>query len=194
MGERTRKSTARRGVNLRNPLVWLRRLPYRKGYGVHSPFAYDLLTQVIYSPGRYYDYQRLDAQFTRWGRIVSHRRVAVDRLLFRLANRWQPERICAPDASERALRYLRHGCQHAKVVEGTQNGAADLIYLANASREVMGSVGEGSLLVVDHLQKNLAFWQDLLRDSRTRVTFDLYDVGLAIFNPRLQRQDYIINW
>ena len=27
--------------------VWLKRFRHRKGYGVHSPFAYDFITRII---------------------------------------------------------------------------------------------------------------------------------------------------
>ena len=33
---------------LKRPFIWLRRFRHRCGYGVHSPFAFNLITQVIY--------------------------------------------------------------------------------------------------------------------------------------------------
>ncbi len=183
-----------RKVIIRNPLVWLRRIRHRKGYGVHSPFAYDMLTQVIYSPGRYYDYTLLDAQFPGWNRLLLHRRMVIDRLLFRLSNRWQPRRIYAPHASKRALTYLRRGCQHADLCSNAPTNEADLIYLSAPVENVMEHVGSECMLVLDNLGKNKAFWNKLLKNPRTKVTFDLYDVGIVIFDKRLQRQDFVINW
>ncbi len=181
-------------VSIRNPLVWLRRIRHRKGYGVHSPFAYDMLTQVIYSPGKYYDYKVLDAQFQRWNRIFLHRRMVIDRLLFRLVNRWQPKRIYAPHASSRALNYLRRGCVHAEFSSTSSPSKADFIYLSSPADNIMDRVENDCLLVLDNLRSNKAFWEELLDNDRTRVTFDLYDVGIVIFDKRLQRQDFIINW
>ncbi len=181
-------------VKIRNPLVWLRRIRHRKGYGVHSPFAYDMLTQVIYSPGRYYDYSLLDAQFLGWNRLLLHRRMVIDRLLFRLSNRWQPKRLYAPHASKRALTYLRRGCQHAVVSNTAPVGEADLIYLSAPEDDIMSHVGNECMLVLDNLKRNKAFWNKLLTNPRTRVTFDLYDVGIVIFDKHLQRQDFVINW
>ncbi len=181
-------------TNIRNPLVWLRRIRHRKGYGVHSPFAYDMLTQVIYSPGQYYDYKLLDAQFLGWNRLLLHRRMVIDRLLFRLTNRWQPTRIYAPHASKRALTYIRRGCQHAVIDGSASTDEADFIYLSAPVDNVMRHVGNECMLVLDNLTKNKAFWKKLLTNERTRVTFDLYDVGIVIFDKRLQRQDFVINW
>lgn len=36
------------------PLSWLSRLKQSKGHGVHSPFAFDLITKVIHSPHAFY--------------------------------------------------------------------------------------------------------------------------------------------
>ncbi|MCD7721729.1 MAG: hypothetical protein LUI09_05820 [Prevotellaceae bacterium] len=180
-------------VNLRNPLIWLRRLPHRNGYGVHSPFAYDLLTEVIYSPGRYYDYAPLDAQFTQSERLLSHRRVAVNRLLFRLANRWQPQYICALGANDRQLNYLHKGCSSATFTSKT-SGKAELVYLGNSPIQIPERVPNGSMLVIDHLQQRRELWQELLLNEQASITFDLYDVGIVIFDRKFQQQHYVINW
>jgi len=37
-------------------------------------------------------------------------------------------------------------------------------------------------------------WYEVCTDSRVRVTFDLYDFGIAFFEARLNKQDYIINY
>ncbi len=120
--------------------------------------------------------------------------MVVARLLFRLANRWQPRLIFAPDVSEREKNYLRCGCRSAEFVDKMPLGIADFIYLSSEEERVMESVGDSSMLVVDHLQKNKVFWKSVVNDDRTRVTFDLFDVGIAIFNPGLQRHNYIVNW
>ena len=45
---------------LDNPLVWLMRIRHRCGYGVHSPFAFRFLTDVVYERTPYYAYSTLD--------------------------------------------------------------------------------------------------------------------------------------
>ena len=42
---------------LKRPFIWLRRFRHRCGYGVHSPFAFNLITQVIYENTPYYKYK-----------------------------------------------------------------------------------------------------------------------------------------
>jgi hypothetical protein len=44
-----------------NPFVWLMRIRKRCGYGVHSPFAFRLITEVIYEDTPFDAYAKLDS-------------------------------------------------------------------------------------------------------------------------------------
>ena len=46
---------------LKRPFIWLYRFRHRCGYGVHSPFAFNLITHVIYETTPYYKYRELAA-------------------------------------------------------------------------------------------------------------------------------------
>lgn len=187
-------NNVRKIVVIRNPLVWLSRIRHRRGYGVHSPFAYDLITQVLYTPGRYYADEWLDMQFPWWARKLHLRSIAGGRLLFRLANRWQGQVMVAPDALPYELAYLRAGGKKDSLMAKMPDETVDFLYLRQPRVGDLEHLHEGSLLVVGNLRNNRDFWRRLQHDERTRVTMDLYDYGLAFFDPKLQRQDYIINW
>ncbi len=165
----------------RNPFVWLWRFRHRKGYGIHSPFAFSLVTQVLYSPGYYYAYDWLDGLMPRWQRVLPSRRKACLRLLFRLANYWQPTHIEAPKGSLVELAYLHAGCGVADL-----NIGQDDSYVLRAESSTM--------FVVYDLQRHLTLWKKIVAEPQVRVTFDLYDIGIAFVKPNLQRQHYVINW
>ena len=82
---------------LKRPFIWLHRFRHRCGYGVHSPFAFNLITQVIYENTPYYKYKDLAAEQKklapqkdgRW----KYESKKVKRLLFRLVNYIQPDTI-----------------------------------------------------------------------------------------------------
>ena len=57
----------------------LKRYRYTHGFGVHSPFAYRFIKEVIGEKDAYYDYLRLHS--------------AVDRLIYRVAVAMQPQSI-----------------------------------------------------------------------------------------------------
>ncbi len=182
-------------LDVRNPLVWLRRIRHRRGYGVHSPFAYEMLSQVIYSPGSYYAEAELERGRTLARRLMQPRRKTVDRLLMRLANRQQPATLCAPHASSRALSYLHEGCRHAQLVS-PEAPEPDMLYICKEWEEATDEpwVADGGLVVVDHLRVHRKLWKRMRREGRYQVMFDLHDVGLAFRRDGMQRDYYVVNW
>ena len=85
-------------ITISRPLVWLWRFRHRRGYGVHSPFAFDFITNVVYEHAPYYKYDELNEQVARQeaalGHAWSHREpLRLKQLLFRMVNRAQPARI-----------------------------------------------------------------------------------------------------
>lgn len=54
-------------LTLKRPFIWLSRFRHRCGYGVHSPFAFNLITQVIYESTPYYRYKDLAVEQKKTG-------------------------------------------------------------------------------------------------------------------------------
>ena len=79
---------------LKRPFIWLYRFRHRCGYGVHSPFAFNLITHVIYESTPYYKYEELVTAQKKLApqkdRTWSYESLKVKRLLFRLVNYAQP--------------------------------------------------------------------------------------------------------
>lgn len=92
-------------LGLKRPFIWIARFRHRCGYGVHSPFAFSLITDVIYERRPYYAYRVLDEKY----RVLSRKwewamkDTKVNRLLFRLVNRFQPEIILEASLGTRGL-------------------------------------------------------------------------------------------
>ena len=67
----------------------VRRIKHRKGFGVHSPFAYSIITDVIEEKSAYYAYTQMKRSFSSATPISF--KVAC--LLLRLANRFKARKI-----------------------------------------------------------------------------------------------------
>lgn len=185
---------------------WIRlcRISHRKGYGIHSPFAFNLVTGVIYERAQYYAYAELAEKFAAEARDYPQRDL---RLLLRLCNDAGPRRgiiICPENQAIPA--YLKKGCTacqfttHAAVPQGDA-GSIDWAYigtdadLADALPRLLTLASDRCVIVIRHIYRTpqtAAAWEQLKSDERVRVTFDLYDYGLAYFESRLNKEDYVI--
>lgn len=195
---------------LRRAALWLRRIPYRQGYGIHSPWAFNLVTGVIYEKGNFYAYGDLHRQ-----RTSALTREKDDRLLLRLANDFQPSRaiVWGGDAVSEPLRYLRAGCSScdyrrmgkddAELLRRTLDewDGIDLLYIDDAERwrDIVGEVlpfSRARTCIIIRCVGGRARddWRAIIADERVRVSFDLYYLGILCFDPRFAKQDYIINY
>ena len=150
-----------------SPIVWLMRVRKRKGYGVHSPFAFDLVTNVLYNKEEYYAYTEMDKDLHWWQkwRVRSLRHLA-----FRLSNYHRPQTMYCEGELPALVLVFQH--QHCP----------------------LSHVGEGTMLVLKDKDKCRKFWKRIKEDDRVTVTFDLYDVGIAFARKDLCRQHYVVNW
>lgn len=190
--------------------IWFRRFRHRKGYGVHSPFAFNLITWVIYEKMPYYAYRELDRNFPS-----SNKKR--DRLLFRLVNRMQPDTIvevgCAEDQSIPFLIAAKRSAACYSLVEEealdsfkillNKLPVVDFFYLNRKEdyREVfemaVSKAGKDSLWVLSGIHGSAQmkkWWEEVKRDERTGITFDLYEVGLVFFDKSRIKQHYIVNF
>lgn len=78
---------------LKRIYIWCKRFRYRKGYGVHSPFAFGLIRDIIYEKLPYYAYEELGSLREEVSKEASHYDERVDRLLLRLVNHFRPSYV-----------------------------------------------------------------------------------------------------
>lgn len=90
----------------------------RRGFGVHSPYAYRLITEVIREKTPFYAYEDLDdieSSSSRKHDIYKIKKGKA-RLFFRLANRFQPQHILEVASSGGiSTLYLKKACPSAKI-------------------------------------------------------------------------------
>ena len=186
---------------LKRPFIWLYRFRHRCGYGVHSPFAFNLITHVIYETTPYYKYKELASEQKRLmpqkDRAWGYESLKVKRLLFRLVNYAQPaakegaDYTAAADLSELFL----------------ESGASvDFLYLHDYHRpEFVEEVfricadrtAQTSVFVIEgvcYTSRMRAVWKRISRHEKAGITFDLYDLGIIFFDKTRIKQDYIVNF
>lgn len=196
---------------------WCRRFRHRCGYGVHSPSDFFLITSVIYENYSYYAYKEL-----KRGVCCKRNRyrTKVYRLLFRLINYYTPESVIdiACDggismsymkaASKKLTCYSLSDTKDDEVV----NRLAQLLdemdkidclhigftpYYKEIFDKAIDHVNEKSIIIVCNpysSDKKREWWNNLQRDNRVVLTFDLYDIGIILFPKDRYKQNYIVNF
>lgn len=222
--------------------IWLKRIRHRKGYGVHSPFAFNLITWVIHEKYPYYKYAGLDkirkSLIDRKAKRYLNR-PEIDRLLFRLVNRMQPDTIIETGTlTGLTTLYLAGGRENAVchtfdeesgnefttevLFKGKENiryhkgnllvsliavlssvASVDFLYINEETpvelvfEACLEKVTENSLFIIQGIyrsERKKRWWQKIVADERTGITFDLYDVGLVFFDKRKIKQHYLVNF
>lgn len=172
---------------LRLPWVWLRRIRKRRGYGVHSPFAFQFLQQVVYETHPFYAMRELDKQLS-WHEKARKKKIM--HLLFRLANYVQASYHYLPHGGIAEREYMQAGHSGAQYREQLCEKGKILCFLKYPQDNICQYLDEESVLVIDNLHRNKKWFSTL----PAIVTFDLYDIGIAFFNPKHNKQHYIINF
>ena len=148
--------------------IWVKRFRHRKGYGVHSPFAFDFITRVIY--GKTMSGDLHSATVRRWSED-GNESMKVRKLLIRLEKEASP------------FVYLNH--------------SSNSIYINKVYEEFADNMAPKGMMVIYGIYENPPMkdmWQKLMSDPRSGITFDLYDVGIILFDKIITKQDYIVNF
>lgn len=168
----------------RHVFVWLKRIGHCRGFGIQSPTDYWLVRYVINEHWPYYQYEKLGNEDEWLTRKLGF-------LYFRIANWRQPHVI----QSDGFHQYLQAGCQNAQFGDSTE-----LIRLTlegdyrSRLATIYNKVEESTVLIVEAIKKNWAFWCEIVNDERTGVTFDLYYCGIVMFDKKRHKQNYIVNF
>ena len=203
---------------LKRPFIWLRRFRKRCGYGVHSPFAFDLITQVIYQKTPYYKYKDLAAEQEKLalekGKPWNYESKKIKQLLFRLVNYAQPATIVDAGTLAASTLYLKAGKEEADYTSAShlnelflESGVpVDFLYLhdyrdpqfmEDVFRICVARTTHKSVFVIEGIRytsKMHALWKRMKQDEHTGITFDLYDLGIIFFDKTKIKQDYIVNF
>ncbi len=223
---------------LKRIYIWCKRFRYRKGYGVHSPFAYGLITDVIYERLPYYAYEELDVWRKGISQKAPHCSERVNRLLMRLVNYHRPSYIlevgtgsgislcymaagkldaqcvslCGEEPSEELVDLVDR-CRNGNLAIGPEVEVLEselevipeigMLHISHTENyacvleKVFPYVGEKTLCVIEGIHdtaEKCKWWEQVVADKRTGITFDLYELGLVFFDHKMNKQHYVVNF
>jgi hypothetical protein len=202
---------------LKRFFVRLSRFRCRCGYGVHSPSAFDFITQVIYDKKPYSVYKELKVEERKWMHANlekggAHECRKVNRILFRLVNRVQPCTIVDVGCLSCSALYLQAGKSSADYVPASdltdlflEKGVpVDFLYLHDYKnpalteqivRVCVARSHKQSVFVIGGIgysKEMKSLWRRLIANEEVGVTFDLYDLGILFFDKTKVKQHYAV--
>ncbi len=164
-----------------------RRWARRRGFGIHSPFAFDFVRRVIASPCSYYCYDRL-------GRLArrSGLRGSTLRLLFRIALFFRPQTyaVIGPVAAGLS-EAIAAGAPDATVSSATD---ADLL-VVNApvqECEMLATIRRGGVIVILNLRACGNTLRQLWQLTDYGMLFRGSSAAIFVARPHLPHQAFTI--
>ena len=187
-------------------LHWLRRIKYCRGFGVQSPSAYRFIRYVINEHYPYYAYDELRKELPRLDSLTRKRM----ELYFRISNYRQASLWL--DYSRRddtIATYVGRGCNATRVrniadsqqpVSGDKIEVLRICPIAGCEALLAAALKQAddrTLFVIEDIGYNdtaRRLWQKLLESDLTSVSYDLYYLGIALFDRKRYKNNYIVNF
>ncbi len=187
-------------------LHWLRRIKYCRGFGVQSPSAYRFIRYVINEHYPYYAYDELRKELPRLDSLTRKRMELYFRVAnFRQASLWLD--FC--ERNDVIATYVGRGCHATQVrrITDLQQITADdrievLRICPTAGSEAvleaaLQQADDHTLFIIEDIGYNdtaKRMWQKLLESDITSVSYDLYYLGIAFFDRKRYKNNYIVNF
>lgn len=187
----------------------LRKIKHRKGFGVHSPFAYAIITEVIEEKLPYYAYSSMQRRYDKKSPVPFK----VVCLLFRLANRFSCRNIAILGDEQYARMPLTEvdsrntvnvfsdvpslpmsGDVKYDMIVVNQNPFPDESQLLEW---LLSYATPETIFFAKGIQPKHAletFWDAFSELDEVPITMDLFDYGLAIMKPNFFKQHYIVSF
>ena len=166
---------------------WYLRWRHGKGFGVHSPFAFDFLRSELRAPRgyAYYDYDSLPESD-----IYSRDTM---RLLYRVLLRLRPQRICIIGCDRALADIVSRACPYARQASVTE---ADMLIVANEKDAIAAQAQANLLILPPYGRTKMRLWHSKLRSAQRGMSFGCRHSRALIFvaNPKLPRQDFDIRF
>ena len=187
-------------------LHWLRRIKYCRGFGVQSPSAYRFIRYVINEHYPYYAYDELRKELPRLDSLTRKRMELYFRIAnFRQASLW----LDYSRRDDTIATYVGRGCNATRVrniADSQQPVSGDKIEVLRICpstgceallEAALQKTDDHTLFIIEDIGYNdtaKRMWQKLLESDLTSVSYDLYYLGIAFFDRKRYKANYVVNF
>lgn len=179
-----------------NPLKALSRYRTGKGFGVHSPFAFNFILKVLREKWGYYDYAIIDEECSKHEDGIKEKYA---RLTFRIINHFNPDSIaligngceiaetCAKCVSQKTEIFRNEfpdGTQF--VITGDTNGTAEGLSYGILTK----AIENNAVIIFQDIPKNETLWEYVTRSMSYGMSFSNRHFGVAVCRNGLPLKHY----
>ena len=191
---------------------WINRQRHNRGYGVQSPSSFFFVTQVLKERLPYYAYPILEE-------IAKEEKNSAKRLkeVFRITTHHNPANsiaigspsaACAMATAKPSALLASHDCpikegNPLELLKSTlkETGEVGMLYIGNIPQraelleEALPYTNKKSIIVIEGIhgdEETKAWWQTVVDNPATVVTYDLYSIGLLLFDNERIKQHYTL--
>lgn len=176
---------------------WYKRLRHRKGFGIHSPFAFMLVKEIVDCRCRYYGYDDIEAFVSATSNSRLARKDA--RLLIRIIGRMPIERFVVSadnDMTSLMSSVVKVANSRLKVSEMPIDGAHNLVYVSNKiyDTKVLRNLlsKDGNWVIFRGLKnEDMNNWyRSIVADCHHGVVFEDTDISIVVTNHKMPLVKY----
>ena len=190
---------------------YIYRIRHNRGYGVQSPSAFFFVTEVLKEKLPYYAYADIEKIADKKGFFCKRHA----KELFRIANYFNPDNCIAvksstaaaimalarPTATQYCLSAEQGECCHdlAKVIATA--GHVGMLYIGECEEQAtllstaLPHTNKNSVIIVEGINRSKEsrmMWNEVVKDLRTIVTYDMYSYGILFFDNEKCKQNYTL--
>ena len=171
-----------------------KRWRHGRGFGIHSPFAFDFITRTLRERLPYYAYPKLDALAAeKWQGASGQRRL---RLIFRIAVRFNPATAAIVGERNAALQKVALKAMRRDIDLKSSPSEAEMVIVNDATPSLPAIIGERAVYIFpDTTHGGPAACEALWAATTRGMRFDnARGFTIIILSPRLPRQQFDVRF
>ncbi len=183
-------------------LPWWLTASNSKGHGMHSPFVFDFIINVLNDDRAFYAFQQIENSYK-----IKKTEKKINRLLFKMVDYYQPKNITIIDNNDNIQTQYLAAANHLIDInsikefsdKSLQTMVGDIKKIdfvvcnninssdkVNLLEKLLSSFHNNSFFIVNkiHSSKDAeANWQSIQNNPSVKATIDLFHLGIVLFNP-----------
>lgn len=198
-------------LNVRLAIKYLlHRITANNRHGLHSPFVYRLVDEVIYdfcAKNAYHELKKQDAEF-RYDRTFTTPSLKVLQLLYRLLARFQPQVVYTVGLHNPVIasvfRLALPGIEIGEINNLKLTGHPALVYVDAGSssalqllQQIAPSVQPDDVIIIQNIYRNpqgRSEWQAIKAHPQVMVTIDLFWLQLVFFRAGQRKEHFRVKY